>query len=297
MGSVNYHEKQFEVFIQDELRTRSFGMKKTYFAPVGQVVEAKVGYDLGVRAQRWDKIWKVLGVPFLPGRDIHSWNNNLAPDDAVSSRATNLFFQFKRPKVLHGARAAHLARFGGPYLRFKADRSANGNYPSQHELLEQLEQRSAGQALVRYAAPVCHDFAELEDAANRRRLLERTIFVEPSRFAPDHTACCYTTPHDAIVNPEPVEIEPETWPAFTQKVASASREAEGLREAVFGAFDWTATAFASDTSSRERTAQVSELPFWRELSGETRELVDAALTTSRNLDRLGLTWYFGLRAV
>lgn len=292
---MNYHEKQFEVFIQDEIRTRSFGAK-TYFAPVGQVVEAKVGYDLGVQTRGWHEIWKILGVPFLPGRDIHSWNSRLTPSDAVSSRATNLFFQFKRPKVLKGSRAAHLARFGGPYLRFKADRSANGNYPSQHELLEELEQFSAGQALVRYAAPVCFDYLELEDAATRGKLLESTIFIEPSRFMPDHTACCYTTPHNALVNPEPMEIEPETWPEFIRKVSTATREGQEVDRAVFGALDWTATALpANETPWSGHAAQGAELPFWNDLSGETRDFLNAALTTSANLERLGLTWYLGLR--
>ncbi len=156
-------------------------------------------------------MWGILHFPPLPGLSRPAWNPNLSASAAVTSKALNVFFQFKRSDYLHRSYATYFDDLGGPYWRFQVDRTDNVGSLPQHELLEQLETRTTDSGLVRYVAPMCHTYAELETLCDTRSLLEECVYVAPTRFMPDHTTCVYMSATNMIVNPDPEPTTADTW--------------------------------------------------------------------------------------
>lgn len=255
--------------------------------PIGQVLEAQVGFDVGWWFPRRHRIWGTLGVPGLPGLPRSSWAPDLREPVPITGRAINLFFQFKRSDYLFGANATHRQRFAQPYWRFRVDRSVNPGSQPQHDLLEDLESRVGADALVRYVAPRFHEFHALEALAARREVAAHCVYVQPSDFAPSHTSYHFTE-SDQVVNPEPAAREPADWSAFYETVESRLAGSEllnGLLANVPGLFD------DMDVLNRSELGYPWIVP--QDVPGPVRDLITPLLPAARFLFEHRIDWYVG----
>lgn len=278
-----FEESQFAVFFQDDLSRRKHG--PIQLAPIGQVLEAKVGFDLGGWVPRAHPMWSVLHSAPLPGLSRRAWNPSLDQTAAVTSKALNVFFQFKRPHHLYRPNATYFANLGGPYWRFYVDRTENPGSLPQHEMLEQLEMRTAGFGVVRYVSPICHTYAKLEALCDSSALLEECVYVAPTRFAPDHTTCAYTSATSMIVNPDPEPTSADTWSDVHGTLAEMATNATDIDELI-GRTGEVARALGARQPDQLRYPW--RLP--RRLTPETRTLLQSYLPVAELLFRNRLEW-------
>lgn len=282
-----FEESQFAVFFQHDLTHRNH--KGIQLAPIGQVLEAKLGFDLGGWLPTNHPMWGILHFPPLPGLSRSAWNPALSPTAAVTSKALNVFFQFKRSHYLHRSNATYFNNLGGPYWRFHVDRTDNTGSLPQHELLEQLEIRTTDSGLVRYVAPMCHTYTELETLSDTRSLLEKCVYVAPERFIPDHTTCAFTSATNMIVNPDPEQTNADTWAAVRDALADLSTDAINVDQLIERT---TEVAY----SLGARRARQMRYP-WRltqRLPYETRTLLESYLPAAEFLFRSRVEWLVAL---
>lgn len=283
-----FEESQFAVFFVDDLTHRTLG-RNVVLAPIGQVLEAKLGFDLGAWVPPGHPLWGPLGTVPLPGMSRPGWNPALSPRAAVTSKAINVFFQFKRSDYLLRPYARYFSDFGGPYWRFRVDRTLNVGSLPQHDLLEALEARTAGAALVRYVAPICHLYDELEAHCDSRTLLEQCVYVAPSRFAPAHTTCIFTSPANAMVNPDPESVKVDSWTQLQGRIADMVADAVDIEELLERTLE-----LAYSLGAR----QPSELRYpWRlpqALPSEVRSVLELYLPAMDLMFRARLNWLVAL---
>lgn len=281
--SPGFEESQFAVFFQDDLTHRNH--QGIELAPIGQVLEAKIGFDLGGWLPRSHPMWGILPSPPLPGLSRSVWNPSLDPGAAVTSKALNVFFQFKRSHYLYRQNATYFHDLGGPYWRFHIDRTVNVGSLPQHELLEQLETRTGSDGLVRYVAPMCHTYADLETLCDKRRLLDECVYVAPARFAPAHTTCAYTSATNMIVNPDPEPTKADTWSDTRGTLAELASNATGIDELVERT---TEVAYSLGARRPEQMPYPWRVP--RNLPYEVRAVLQAYLPAAELLFRARLEW-------
>jgi hypothetical protein len=207
----------------------------------------------------------------------------------VTSKALNVFFQFKRSHYLFRSNATYFNSLGGPYWRFRVDRTDNfGNLP-QHELLEQLELQTAGSGLVRYVAPICHTYDKLESLCDSRGLLEECVYVAPTRFRPDHTTCAFTSPKNMIVNPDPEPTRADAWTDIRETLAALSLGATDVVELI-GRTNELAYSLGARRPDQMRYP-------WRlqqRLPPEARAILQAYLPAAELFFRARLDWLVAL---
>jgi hypothetical protein len=284
---LGFEESQFAVFFQNDLTHRNHNGVE--LAPIGQVLEAQLGFDLGGWLPPAHPIWGSLNSPALPGLSTPIWNPSLSATAAVSSKALNVFFQFKRSHHLSRRNAKYFNALGGPYLRFQVDRTENvGNLP-QHELLEQLELRTKGFGLVRYVAPICHTYDKLESLCDSRGLLEECVYVAPTRFQPNHTTCAYTSPTNMIVNPGPEETRADTWTDIRGALADLSPGAVDVEELI-----GRTTELAYSLGARSVNQMRYPWRLSRRLPSEARGTLQNYLPAAELFFRTGLDWLVAL---
>lgn len=282
-----FEESQFAVFFQDDLTHRQHGA--VTLAPIGQVLEARVGFDLGGWLPRHHPLWTTLGPMALPGLPLSGWNPDLDPAASVTSRALNVFFQFKRSDYLHRTNAKHYRSLGGPYWRFRVDRSVNPGGIPQHEMLELLEQRTSGQALVRYVAPLCHRYTELETLCHHRQLLEHCVYVAPTSFAPGHTTCAFTSPTSLLVNPDPERARADDWGDVLSALSESARQARDIDDLIFGAAELAQSLGARRYEDLGYPWRISQRgPY------EDRRLLQSYATAAELFFRLRVRWLVAL---
>lgn len=282
-----FEESQFAVFFQDDLTHRNH--RGVELAPVGQVLEAKVGFDLAGWLPPRHPMWSILRLLPLPGLSRQAWNPNLPPSTAVTSKVLNVFFQFKRSDYLYRPNATYFHALGGPYWRFEIDRTVNVGSLPQHELLEQLEARTVSDGLVRYVAPMCHTYTDLETLCDTRSLLEECVYVPPSRFAPAHTTCAFTNATSMIVNPDPEPAKAEAWTdvrGTLAELASNASDIDGLLERT------TEVAYSLGARRPEQMPYPWRLP--RDLPYEVRTQLQSYLPVAELLYRARLEWLVAL---
>ena len=101
-------------------------------------------------------------------------------DVLLKRPALLLYLQFKLSQYMKGGRAREVKAglLQPPFLRVSLMPS---RLSPQHELLLVLEK---GGGVVRYAAPLFHREEDLNDAYTKGEMLERSVFLRPSRIGP-----------------------------------------------------------------------------------------------------------------
>jgi len=282
-----FEESQFAVFFQDDLTHRDH--EGIQLAPIGQVLEAKVGFDLGGWLPPHHPMWGILHSSPLPGLSRQGWNPTLSPTAAVTSKALNVFFQFKRSHHLHRSHATYFDDLGGPYWRFHVDRTDNAGSLPQHELLEQLAARTTDSGVVRYVAPMCHTYTELEMLCDTRSLLEQCVYVAPDRFTPDHTTCAFTSATNMIVNPDPEPTEADNWSDIRGTLAELAFNATGIDDLIGRT---TEVAYSLGARRPEQMRYPWRIP--QRLPSEVRSVFQTYLPAAEFLFRARLEWLVAL---
>lgn len=237
---MDYSEKVYESHFRADIEKES--PAACDIEPIDQVLEAVLGYDLGAQLPAQHPLWRRIGVMPGAGRNIQR-APGVRASDPLTATPRNAFFQFKGPRLMHGANARWRTHFGGDYLRFTVDRRfspgrRSRKVASQHQTLCELERTSGWSATVRYAASTAKTYAELVDARNRGRTVTESIFVPPSAFEPDHLHCSYTSPHNARLNPDPDDLTDTSWASVTNELITETtpltfaEQVHGLRAAL-----------------------------------------------------------------
>lgn len=283
-----FEESQFGALFQDSVARSEPDQDDVMIVPIGQVLEAQVGFDIAFWFPHSHRLWGTLGIPGLLGLPRSTWAPDLREPVPITGRAINLFFQFKRSDYLYGANAKYRHRFDQPYWRFRVDRSANPVSKPQHDLLEELESRVGADALVRYVAPRFHEFHELEALAAKREVAEHCVYVPPSDFAPQHISYHFTA-SDQVVNPEPESREPADWNVFNQIVESRLSDSallNGLLANVPSLFD------DMDILNRRELGYPWIVP--QDVPGRVRDLITPLLPAARFLFEHRIDWFVGI---
>lgn len=181
MRKAEYEEKEFETLANATFvaaqRWSLAGIR--IFSP-GQVLEAALGFDVSTRLNPTSRLYKRLfgthttapGAP-APG--------SIGLPVTRSTRLLNLFIQYKRPDLFEAPHRFSRLWNEEPFLRFEVRARKNGQRPmDQLEVLQNLEDRLTGQALVRYACPSGVSRQALYDSFGNHALLETVTFVRPS---------------------------------------------------------------------------------------------------------------------
>jgi hypothetical protein len=195
MAWAEFEEKEYETAVAIELADGQRGRGLVFSA--GQVLESIVGYDAAAAPVSDHVIWRLLSIPRPKGVRLvpATWVSGHRPARADLPRTpVSLILQYKRPEFLYGARAAQWKLWGHPYYRFSRT-------TRQHTVLNRLERRLGGDALVRYAAPVFWRRGQLEAAHIARQVLGRSGFVSPVTLG-RHFVWTYAAPGiEGRVNP------------------------------------------------------------------------------------------------
>lgn len=286
----NFEESQFADYFRDELRMKADPQDGYRFAPMGQVLEAKLGWDSAAMLPAAHPTWADLGSTGLPGTVRSEWNPDLDLNAAVTEKALNVFFQFKRSDHLVRSNATYWNHFGRDYWQFFIDRSENPGSLPQHDLLTELEGRTAGRALVRYVAPLCHEFRDLERLSDGQQLTANCIYVSPAEFDPDHERCVFigTGPGECLVNPDPTDAAVDSWTSATETLQSLEGAVgdELIAETASTLIDLDESA-ARELRGRWATPEST--------AGDDRELVNQYLIASRWLYQSGVAWFAAYR--
>lgn len=186
---AGFEEKQFEFACNLEL-----AMHTRRVFPPGQVLEAVLGYDVAAYLPAHSPLWGLLGQ--LPRRirlrlTPNFWNpvaggRQLTQHDLPRSYIS-LVFQYKASSYVQ-----HGPLWLTPYYRFRVRRTARTAHTlPQHTVLQTLQRRlNRRGGFVYYAAPVFHDYGDLQLFQMRGLVFEHTTFVTPRRIG-GHRAWTY----------------------------------------------------------------------------------------------------------
>lgn len=293
MVAVNFEEKVFEEMFNSALH--NYKDQSMKIAPIGQALEAYLGYDMGISIDRHNPLWRIFGAPALRGFDLKTWASARVSNPGVTTSALNLFFQYKRPERMHGHNATHFNYFRGEYRRFNISRLAGQKSPSQQDTLCQLEAASRGAAYVRYAAPCAISYDDLEADWENNRLLHETVFVTPSSFEPGHLACNYNSPSNVLLNSEPKIYEAGTWGDLSRELSAALDTRRPFKEVL-----------ESVSSVVEQLDLGSSLPYrgsngWDYFEGlfgtskEIANLLQNTIHSAEALRNVGIDWQVAVR--
>jgi len=205
---------EFEEKTYEQQLTLALVHGKRLFFPPGQVLEDIVGFDVALLTSNHE-FWK--NFPHLyrwwhrylfmhpPGMTLgNEWWEKLEREIEYFPRFKfNCFVQAKRPDRMVRSDAAEYSHWRRPYFRYNT-------FPNQHSALESLANATARRAIVVYACPAFHTYAELWNAVNSGQLVQKSNFCEVaklsgySRFSfisPGNAGCAHS-------EPEPVESVP-----------------------------------------------------------------------------------------
>jgi hypothetical protein len=184
-----FEEKEFETlanvsFVTEQL-VRRRKRKIQVFSP-GQFLEKTLGFDFAAHLNPHSRLHRRLfgSTPGAPGA-TPSQLAQLKMPLASSTKFLNVFLQYKRPEHFKTGHRSPLWSKKEEFLRFTVS-EGNVNAPGYHfdqiTALDALAVSLGSQAMVRYACPVVWTKAELYGIFDAGRLLENTVFVEPSRL-------------------------------------------------------------------------------------------------------------------
>lgn len=183
-----FEEKQYEQHLNNELIAR----QELLYVP-GQVLEGQLGFDAAAYSIN-RSFWKLFD-PFPPYPFFHrfwldprrsgvqlcrEWWDDLEKAIPYFPRFRfNVFVQHKRPEYLTTQRSNEWEHWNTPYYRFALT-------SHQQKALEQLENRAAPSAIVVYASPAFIELETLWQSIERRQLIEKSNFCQPSKLIGHH---------------------------------------------------------------------------------------------------------------
>jgi hypothetical protein len=185
---TEFEEKEYENPLNHQLLLSS----NNIWTP-GQVFEKVFGIDAAIFAMDYP-FWKLFGSSTIPSGvslDSYRWNYRWRfihrTIKKFPSFKVNLLIQAKRPSYRFGINAQY-AKNGikNHYWQFKIT-------PHQQRILEKLETKLGTDALVIYACPSFHKFAELDNFISNGNLVSNSTFVKPSKLK-GHTKWVYDQP-------------------------------------------------------------------------------------------------------
>lgn len=182
-----FEEKEFETlanasFVTEQLvRRRKRNVQ--VFSP-GQFLEKTLGFDFATHLNPHSRLHRRLfgSTPGAPGA-TPSQLAQLKMPLASSTKFLNVFLQYKRPEHFKTGHRSPLWSKKEEFLRFTVSEgnvNASGYHFDQVTALHDLATSLGSSAMVRYACPVVWTKAELYGIFDAGRLLEHTVFVEPS---------------------------------------------------------------------------------------------------------------------
>lgn len=180
----------------------------------GQVAEKYLGFDVAVTLQGTPPrlLMKLLDTVLPPGFDI----KDPYPGSGTASAPdlASLFFQYKRSDHVLGGRAKGAQHFEEPFFRFKLDKD-------QHKTLEVLASAAAGQALVRYVAPLFHTNQEFIDYSLDDGVLGHSRFLDVQTLTglnQQHSYAAFDA-NEAVLCSEPEPVVSDTLVGFFMRAA------------------------------------------------------------------------------
>ena len=185
---TEFEEKEYENPLNHQLLLTSNNL----WTP-GQVFEKIFGIDAAILATDIS-FWRLfghVGVPDGVQLNTYSWSFLWSfihkTMRKFPSFKVNLLIQAKRPSYRLGVNAGY-AKYGikNHYWQFKVT-------PHQQIILEKLETKLATDALVVYACPSFHKFADLDRHISSGQIVANSTFVKPSKLV-GHSKWVYDQP-------------------------------------------------------------------------------------------------------
>jgi hypothetical protein len=290
MPRAEFEEKEYEIAFNIELA----GRRGAVFSS-GQVLEKIVGYDAAAAPDRASAVWRVLNVSRPKGLRLlqpHWQPGDLPEPGDLPQRPVSLLLQYKRPDYVMGAAGKQWRLWHEPYFRFFA------RPRHQHAVLRRLQRNLGMEAVVRYAAPAFWRRADLEQHHLRRKVIEATGFVSPTRLG-GHVIWTYRRPGiDGLANPHGRSLPFESITQLAQSLQSIHET--GTQLVVFGerplavhlrrlgeAARYRNPAIRKKTEQWLRNALLGGLGLTRDTLEHVADL--AAITTL--MAQLGGTWH------
>jgi hypothetical protein len=177
MAVADFEEKTYEVAYDVEM---SAGHGPAPWAP-GQVLEHIVGFDAAASPDPAHPLWRVLGAPRPKGLVLlpDHWDGLPGRRPAktrLPSNPVSFLVQFKRPEFIRSHAGKQWKLWHLPYYRFKID-------SAQQRTLKQLEANTAGEAVVRYAAPAFVTNQAMEIARLTGNVIASSGHVSPTALS------------------------------------------------------------------------------------------------------------------
>jgi hypothetical protein len=193
----------------------------------------------------------------------------------------SLFIQFKVPKYNDSNRAKYRGRFGSPYFEVAITKH-------QQSRLAELQRRVQSRAIVRYASPAFWTRADFDRIAATRSVLAESAYLIPSRVL-SHKKWMYTGPTgQVILNPDPEELNSETWQTLTELMTKLSQE-DTLRNHVIELARLIRETTASPDFGRE-SEWIAELRKYVKLTREDEEYLFYLRTVVDTAELADTTW-------
>jgi hypothetical protein len=204
MSNAAFEEREYERALYHELRVAN----NRVWSP-GQVLERRIGVDTTLFAVETFP-FDLYGLSCPPGvrlsafwrflrRDLH-----VPPRRALPSFLLNVFIQSKRPRHLKtAARAIAQQGVRGAHWAFAVE-------SEQQLVLEKLEAKFQGRAVVTYAAPVFHTEQALYRHTTAGTTVPNSTFPRPSRLT-GHQNWHYKVPGaTGVASSTPVAVDDES---------------------------------------------------------------------------------------
>jgi hypothetical protein len=280
MKRSEFAERQYETSFHLELDVRGGGP----FVPT-QTLEKFIGIDAATNPSERHRIWKLLRVavpcrttlsaglwPMLPAK----WHRHL------SVKTVSLFFQYKVPMFNDGAKSRYRKKYGAPYYEVSIAKE-------QQETLHDLQKRVSQRAVVRYASPAFWTRADFDRNALSARVLSESAYVSPGRVGA-HSKWIYVGPGAKMtVNPDPEELEYETWSSVQAAMAEYS-QTETLAEHVRSLATSLAAQGRDVPSSERDNTLVDEVGRELGMPPEDVEYLKDCQVVAEAAERVDVSW-------
>lgn len=203
---AEFEEKTYEQHLTFELLH-----SRRLFFPPGQVLENIVGFDVALRTSN-SAFWKLFShmspwwhhmfFMYPKGAQLrHEWWQELEQGiEHFPKFKFNCFIQTKRPDRMVRFDAAEYSSWERPYFRYNT-------FPSQQMALESLAQKTSGKAIVVYACPAFHTFAELWAAINSGQLVKLSNFCEIAKLKGHSRYSFVSSGNVGVAHSDPVWLE------------------------------------------------------------------------------------------
>ncbi|HUA73726.1 MAG TPA: hypothetical protein VL988_03120 [Solirubrobacteraceae bacterium] len=263
MPVCKFGERQYELAANLEL----LGGSGSFFAPTTSL-EGQLGIDVAL-APSDQRIWQLLGIPPPEGvatgtAAFPGWPN----DPGLSTPfLVSLFIQYKRSSYLTRSYSNEWGSHKQPYWRVELS-------SRQHHLLTQLEAATAGNAVVRYAAPRFWRHEDMWKYQAIGGVLDNSLLIAPSEIGPNHDHLTWSSGVGLLAHSSPERLHDESPAGLARAMlreATASGQAPERRDPRSYLANLAATVTGLGLPGRrrdQRREDLSDALVFREVSEE-----------------------------